>query len=52
MEQFQISQELAQKIINYLVEQKYREVAPLIAEMVQLRPAKKEEPVKDKPLEE
>ena len=39
---FEISEETAQKVLNYLANQKYVEVAPLIAELMKLK--KIEEP--------
>jgi hypothetical protein len=38
MLKFEISQELAQAILNYLAEQKYKETFQLIAELQKLKP--------------
>ena len=37
-EKLEISKELAQNILNYLVTQPYKDVAKLIAEIMQLQP--------------
>lgn len=44
-EKFEISKELAQNIINYLVTMPYKDVAKLIAGMMQLVPIAPAKPV-------
>lgn len=35
---FEITEELAQKILNYLTEKPFKEVAALVSELMRLRP--------------
>lgn len=43
---YEISQELANELLNYLATRPYRESAPLIDKLSKLEPIKEEEPEK------